>query len=116
MKPDSHPPQLDLEAEGLRKVEKSQGQSLADKEGFPFYEVSAKTGAGVQELFEAVARKLLGAEQPEAYVILLLTYRRYASITLHRPPSNTVVLQPATIDKTSGTGGKEKKKGPCVML
>lgn len=68
---------LDLAAQpGKRVISYEQGKALADKEGIPFFEVSAKTGENVDKFFEAVARKLAGA--PEAYalsfLLLLLIY------------------------------------------
>ena len=62
---------LDLAAQGKRVISYEAGKALADKEGIPFFEVSAKTGENVDKFFEAVARKLAGA--PEAYVVLALT-------------------------------------------
>jgi len=45
-----------------RGVQQKDVQELATKLGIPVFETSAKTGAGVEELFEALAKKLLNSE------------------------------------------------------
>eukprot|EP01085_Mycamoeba_gemmipara_P002403 Mycagemm_TRINITY_DN4004_c0_g1::TRINITY_DN4004_c0_g1_i1::g.2403::m.2403 type:complete len:203 gc:universal TRINITY_DN4004_c0_g1_i1:73-681(+) len=82
---------LDLSAAqpGKRVISYEQGKALADKEGIPFFEVSAKTGENVDKFFEAVARKLAGA--PEAIT-----------------PTET-----KPIDLSAPKPGKPEKKGPC---
>jgi len=51
---------VDLAKDGKRVIEYAQGKALADAHNVPFFEVSAKTGEGVDKFFEAVARKLAG--------------------------------------------------------
>jgi len=47
-----------------RVIEAAQGQKLAQSQGLPYLEVSAKTGENVKKLFESVARRLVGAAEP----------------------------------------------------
>ena len=43
--------------DGERKVPKNKGKKFAEDNNMLFYETSAKTGAGVKELFQAIAMK-----------------------------------------------------------
>ena len=47
---------IDVEASG-KKVPTSKGKQFAEEHNMIFYETSAKTGAGVKELFQAIAQK-----------------------------------------------------------
>jgi GTPase SAR1 family protein len=40
-----------------KRVQTSKGKEFAEKNNMLFYETSAKTGAGVKELFQAIATK-----------------------------------------------------------
>jgi GTPase SAR1 family protein len=53
-----------LDLADRRVIEAAQGQKLAQSQGLPYLEVSAKTGENVKKLFESVARRLVGAAEP----------------------------------------------------
>jgi len=46
-----------MDLNGNRVVQRSDGENLASLHGMPHFEVSAKTGEGVDKFFEVVARK-----------------------------------------------------------
>lgn len=75
---------LDLAAQGKRVISYEAGKALADKEGIPFFEVSAKTGENVDKFFEAVARKLAGVTT-EVYATLALSRFDSACLTSTGP-------------------------------
>jgi len=81
-----------------RVIDTAVGKKLADDQGLPFFEVSAKTGESVRKLFEAVARKLAGV-----------------------PESGTSTQSNSTVDLSSGGPGqnnnasKPKKPGVCMV-
>lgn len=51
----------------LLQVSTAEGQALADKHGFKFFEVSAATGAGVTEAFTAIAQETLMRLDPKLF-------------------------------------------------
>jgi Ras-related protein Rab-5C len=70
---------VDLEAE--RKVSKDTAQAFANEEGLLFFEVSAKTGEGVKNIFQSIAEKLPLESQ-------LKTKAQPKSVNLQRPSTN----------------------------
>ena len=47
-----------IEDEENRKITKEQGQELADKLGYPYYECSAKEGININEIFQDMVEKI----------------------------------------------------------
>lgn len=70
---------LDLESE--RKVAKETAQAYATEEGLLFFEVSAKTGQGVKEIFQSIAEKLPLESQ-------IKSKSQPKSVNLQRPSTN----------------------------
>lgn len=103
----------DLEEE--REVSKEEGQALAAESGSPFFEVSAKEGSNVVEVFEAVVRGVEKIRKNKA---------EEEELTPKRSPSFGS-LRKSTIGKlASGRGddvqqpanGKDKTKKFCTLL
>jgi len=82
-----------------RVVQKSEGENLASLHGMPHFEVSAKTGEGVDKFFEVVARKFAqngsGEQKDNDGPVVTL------------PSSNSSKIQPRE--------KKEDKSGKCSI-
>jgi len=52
-----------VDIEELRRVPKADGSSFADSQEMPFFEVSAKTGARVNDIFQFVAATLVARKR-----------------------------------------------------
>jgi len=80
-----------------RVVQRSDGENLASLHGIPHYEVSAKTGEGVDKFFETVARKFAQRDKAD-----------------HKENNDTVVL-PAT-NKIQPREKVEKPPSKCILI
>ena len=49
-----------MDLDDQRVITTEQGKELAEKHSIHFSETSAKTGEGIEELFNVVAKKLMG--------------------------------------------------------
>jgi small GTP-binding protein len=76
-----------------RVIPREHGESLAAEHQLPFFEVSAKTGEGVEQLFETVARKLAGMGAASA------------SATPGTVDVSSAVSPPAKSSSSGGGGG-----------
>lgn len=52
-----------IDADELRRVPKAEGSNFADSQGMPFFEVSAKTGERVADIFQFVAQTLVAKQR-----------------------------------------------------
>ena len=58
----------------LRQVSKDEAQAFADKLGIPYWEVSAKSGKNIKEMFEDLQIHLINAEEYRFISRIIGTY------------------------------------------
>jgi len=79
-----------------RAVEREQAQVYAKDIGYPYYEVSSKTGEGVEEAFLALATQIL---------------RHKEAVVLSSPvKKSTIILSPLDTERTD-----RKSKSRCIV-